>query len=340
MPHRTLSYCRTGFEPECAQELQAHASDAGVAGFARTARESGYVRFETDVVFAPPTSALIFSRQSLVEIAQFSALDPRDRLGPVLAALPPGAWSDAWVELPDTSGSEPLTPLARALEAALVGALRKRALLDPSSKRRLHLYLLSATDLLVAQADVATTSPWRSGIPRLRFPREAPSRSTLKLEEAFLVLLSDAEREAWLAPGMTAVDLGASPGGWTYQLVRRSIRVTAVDNGPMDERLMQSGLVEHRREDGFRFRPKKPVDWLVCDMVEQPIRVAGLVAGWLRDGVCRYAMFNLKLPMKKRFLEVQRCLETLGEGAQEPLDARAKQLYHDREEITVFVRRH
>jgi 23S rRNA (cytidine2498-2'-O)-methyltransferase len=50
-------------------------------------------------------------------------------------------------------------------------------------------------------------------------------------------------------------------------------------------------------------------------------------------------MFNLKLPMKKRYDEVQLCLgsmrETLrGRGG---LEVRAKQLYHDREEITVFA---
>lgn len=51
------------------------------------------------------------------------------------------------------------------------------------------------------------------GIPRLKFPTDAPSRSTLKLEEAFFVFLTEKEREARLSHGMTAVDLGACPGG-------------------------------------------------------------------------------------------------------------------------------
>ena len=29
---------------------------------------------------------------------------------------------------------------------------------------------------------------------------------------------------------------------------------------------------------GFRFRPRKPVDWLVCDMVESPRKVAARIA--------------------------------------------------------------
>ncbi|WP_285527584.1 SAM-dependent methyltransferase, partial [Escherichia coli] len=50
-----------------------------------------------------------------------------------------------------------------------------------------------------------------------------------------------------------AVDLGAAPGGWTWQLVNREMRVTAVDNGPMAENLMYSGLVDHQKVDGYQY---------------------------------------------------------------------------------------
>ena len=75
---------------------------------------------------------------------------------------------------------------------------------------------------------------WPMGIVRLRMPSAAPSRSTLKLAEAIGEFLDEKERERRLAPGTTAVDLGASPGGWTCQLVQRGMMVMAVDNGPID----------------------------------------------------------------------------------------------------------
>ena len=118
-----------------------------------------------------------------------------------------------------------------------------------------------------------------------------------------------------------------------------AIRVAAIDNGPMDAALMESGLVTHVRADGFRYRPQKPVDWLVCDMVEQPRRVAALMAQWFAEGLCRHAIFNLKLPMKKRYEETRLCLDLLADALDGKADIRAKQLYHDREEITVFARR-
>ena len=146
-----------------------------------------------------------------------------------------------------------------------------------------------------------------------------------------------------LASGMYAVDLGACPGGWTYQLVQRSMMVYAVDNGPMATSLMDTGQVFHEREDGFRFRPPRTnISWLVCDMVEKPARVANLMADWLVNGWCREAIFNLKLPMKKRYEEVTQNLAMIEQRLTENginAQIRARQLYHDREEVTVHIRR-
>ena len=98
----------------------------------------------------------------------------------------------------------------------------------------------------------------------------------------FRSFVPENEQEKRIHPGMKAVDLGAAPGGWTYQLVRRGMMVQAVDNGPMAEALMETGQVQHIKEDGFKFRPKrKNIHWLVCDMVEKPARVGELMTSWL-----------------------------------------------------------
>lgn len=179
------------------------------------------------------------------------------------------------------------------------------------------------------------------GIPRLKFPSDAPSRSTLKLEEAFHVFIPKEEWETRLASGMWAVDLGACPGGWTYQLVKRSMFVHAIDNGMMAESLMETGQVKHHMEDGFKFEPqKKNVTWLVCDMIEKPSRVAQLMGEWIISGWAKEAIFNLKLPMKGRYDEVLEDIENLKIFLKEnevKYKLQAKHLYHDREEITVHI---
>lgn len=346
--HRLLAWCRPGFEAECAQELGQHDTTRGGGGYARAERGSGFVEFvtldatrATALAHAPGARGLIFARQLMQGIGQVDDLPHQDRLSALMPFIEADerSWCDAWIESPDSDSGRVLSALCRALNAALITRLKRDKRLDRGSPWRLHVALLSPTRARVAASETATSAPWPGGIPRLRFPRGAPSRSTLKLEEAFLTLLDEHERVAWLKPGQTAVDLGAAPGGWTWQLVRRSIRVQAVDNGPMDAELMATGLVEHRREDGFRYQPPRAVDWLVCDMVEQPRRVAARMAEWLAGGWCRQAVFNLKLPMKKRFEEVQSCLDLLRKACAGALDLRARQLYHDREEITVFARR-
>lgn len=349
-------HCRPGFEAECAAEIQARAGELGVPGYCKAKPDSAYVMFQpTDPEAAPalharlPVADLVFARQAFVVLEECFALPVNDRVTPLTAALAalPAPAVELFIETPDTNAAKQLTALARALERPLqealraAGRLRRSPPAPPAPELRVHVCLLSTAAAYVGYALRAASSPWPLGIPRLKFPREAPSRSTLKLEEALLHFLTPEERAARLRAGLNAVDLGAAPGGWTYQLLRRGLHVTAVDNGPMDPRLLDSGLLEHRREDGFRYRPAAPVDWMVCDIVESPMRVAELAARWLAEGWCRESVFNLKLPMKRRFQELARCLNHIeGRLAQAGLRHRlgCKQLYHDREEVTCHLR--
>ena len=347
-----LCYCRAGFEPELAAELGERAAAAGQHGYAATARGTGFVRFlapggdAAALSQALPWRSLVFARQKLRLVADLPGLDTRDRITAVVSALQaaavPGApaFGALVVEHPDSDEARPLAGLARALGNALRPALRQAGLLaakDDPARPRLHACLLAGDHLLLAVADPGDASPWPMGVPRLRLHRDAPSRSALKLEEAFLVLLDDDERARLLRGGMTAADLGAAPGGWTWVLQRAGLHVTSVDNGPLRQHVLDAGGVDHLREDGFRWQPPRPLDWMVCDMVEQPRRVASRMATWFREGWCRQAVFNLKLPMKKRWLETALCLDLFAREAGRPLELRARQLYHDREEITVLA---
>ncbi len=348
--HGLFLHCRAGFESECAAEIQTRAAALDVAGWCRT--KPAYVvfvvpqaadaeRLQRELSFA----TLIFARQWFRIVALVNDLDIQDRVRGLVAALADDVPTACglFLETPDTNAAKELQPLCRKLDRPLRAALQGAGHLSdaPGARtERLHVCLLATVAAYVGVAPIANSSPHPMGIPRLRFPKGAPSRSTLKLEEALLTFLDAQERAALLRPGMRAVDLGAAPGGWTWQLVRRGLRVTAVDNGALAPALLDSGLVEHRREDGFRFRPGEPVDWMVCDIVEQPARVAELAARWLGEGWCRYAVFNLKLPMKKRYQEVEECLARVRarlEATGRPFRLACKQLYHDREEVTVFA---
>ena len=344
---RVLAYCRGGFEPEVAADVRRLAARAGTVldiDAAKTeafvAASCGHVAFEAwqhALREAPP----VFARSVLVgegpfTIADASATRP-DRVTPLLQAIDESCtapWRSVWIEFPDTNDGKALSTLARALAPRIESALRP-SLRDDAS-RRLRIFLTSGAQAYVGESD-ARILDWPLGIPRLRMPPGAPSRSTQKLAEAFEVFLGPRTNDV-LRPGMHAVDLGAAPGGWTWQLAQRGLHVTAVDNGPLKGAIRDDPLVRHVREDAFRFVPRRPVDWLVCDVVEQPARIADLVARWLGEGLARHAIFNLKLPMKKRYDEVRRCEQRIVAALQRLSPSIAlRQLYHDREEVTGYL---
>ena len=353
--NKVILYCRPGFEKECAAEITDKAAALEIFGFVRVKEHSGYIIFECyqhdeadRLLREIPFADLIFARQMLLTGELLRDLPPEDRITPIIGMLT-GAVNgagDVRVEVPDTNESKELMKFCRKFTVPLRGALRAQKLLTPQEKANrpvIHVFFIAPGCCYVGYSYSNNNSPFYMGIPRLKFPIEAPSRSTLKLEEAFHVFIPSDEWDERLGSGMYAVDLGASPGGWTYQLVKRSMMVHAVDNGDMAASLMDTGQVIHHRADGFKFEPpRNNVYWLVCDMVEQPARVAQLAADWLVKGWCREAIINLKLPMKKRYEEVCQNLDLLRNSLKENSvygEIHAKQLYHDREEVTVHIRR-
>ena len=348
-----LGYCRAGFEADLAAEFIALA-DAKPVAFAATPL-SGYVH----VTFAGRDAKkaasrlmwpkMVFARQFLRAQTETIALPTNDRVTPILdaanrylSASGVGQVNALRIEYPDTNEGKALSKLSQMLEPRVGSQLAGAGLIDDKNMvlPTLHVLLTPERQAMLGLSDPVASSPWRNGIPRLRMPRDAPSRSTLKLAEAFHIFLGENE-ERLLQSEMRAVDLGAAPGGWTWQLIHRGLHVTAIDNGVLRGELVDNALVRHLREDGFRYRPRKPVDWMVCDMVEQPVRIATLVAMWMREGWTERCIFNLKLPMKKRFEEVERCRAIVRAALEKngrPFELRIKQLYHDREEVSGFCR--
>ncbi|HVU16746.1 MAG TPA: SAM-dependent methyltransferase [Candidatus Didemnitutus sp.] len=173
---------------------------------------------------------------------------------------------------------------------------------------------------------------WRGGQRRMADDAAAPSRSYLKTEEAFVVLGSEP------AQGDTVCDLGAAPGGWSYSAAKRGARVVAIDNGPLKGGALNHPLIEHRREDAFRFAPAagQSFDWLFCDLVEEPHHVLrNLVGPWLRQGWCRRFVVNLKFGRADPLALLREIRAADSPLAPAAGALRIRHLYHDREEFTV-----
>lgn len=353
-------YCRAGFEKELAAEVTDKATQLGIFGFARVQPQTGYVIYEcyqtgeADYLARKLTfQQLIFARQMLVVSDLLTDLPLNDRISPIIAQyqqladkLPLQHSDQLWVETADTNEAKALLKFCGKFTVPLRQACRKQGWLNVQPTKcgiTLHIFFVQSQNCYVGYSYNYNHSNYFMGIPRLKFPAQAPSRSTLKLEEAILTFLPREQEIQRMTENMVAVDLGACPGGWTYQLVKRGLFVYAVDHGKIAESLQHTGRVQHCAEDGFKFQPPKKtkVNWLVCDMVEQPKRVMALMAKWLANGWCQETIFNLKLPMKKRYAEVQQCLQLLAKqlnDKQIKYQLQAKHLYHDREEITIHIK--
>ena len=348
--------CRPGFEIDAGQEVVTRAAEVGVQGYFVPSGIAGWIRFEApgqdpaELLFPNLNwSELVFVREWLLELAEVAPLPQTDRVGAVLDVMTDiteqGPFARLEIHTPTEGAPTDLARFARKWTSPLARALRETGWLQssnaaPARGACLEILLPDFGRAFICVNLPGNGSPYPAGVPRLRMPRNAPSRSTLKLDEAWQVFITPERRETLLASGQRAVDLGAAPGGWTWQLVRRGMQVEAVDNGPMDEALMETGQVTHVLEDAFSWRPQGRVDWLVCDIVERPGRVVDLIGDLITENRFEYAIFNLKLPMKKRWAswemyrdEIQSRLSATGS----PRRLRARHLYHDREEITCFL---
>lgn len=359
MMNKLALYCRAGFEKEVAAEITEKATALGVFGFARVLENTGYVIFEcyqegeaARLARQLPFAQLIFARQMIVVSDCLQNLPISDRISPIIAQYQQVAerldWrasAEVWVETADTNEAKELSVFCRKFTVPLRQAFKQQGWLKVRSdqaKFTLHILFIASDACYVGYSYNHNHSDYMMGIPRLKFPADAPSRSTLKLEEAILTFIPAQQMTSCFQEQMNAVDLGACPGGWTYQLVKRGLFVYAVDHGKMAASLHDTGRIEHCPEDGFKFQPpkRKKIHWLVCDMVEQPRRISELILKWLLQGWCQETIFNLKLPMKKRYFEVQQCIQLIEQQLTKnglKFKLQAKHLYHDREEITLHI---
>jgi 23S rRNA (cytidine2498-2'-O)-methyltransferase len=324
--------CQPGFEPNLEKELRLHGVGAAELG-------AGWLRVAETEAKRPE---LCFAHTVLV--------DPVEIVGDTVNGLA-GAVLDYFLGSAKNERFEAAWPLIFEMAAGLDGLGRRmegveKALGELLRKRLSRVAKLATSEKPRGPATVRGLFVFFADFGRLFVAREcvfggqrrmaddllAPSRSYLKMEEAYIVL----GREP--VAGETVVDLGAAPGGWSYSAAKRGARVIAVDNGPLKGGALDHPRIEHRREDAFRFQPAagETFDWLFCDLVEEPHHVMrNLIEPWIVKGWCRHFVVMLKFG---RVDPVALLREVSAPGsvlAERTTGLRIRHLYHDREEFTV-----
>ncbi len=157
---------------------------------------------------------------------------------------------------------------------------------EPAPPSHLGAWTLLAPDRLLASP--TTTSPVPGGAWVFEEDHIGPpSRAYLKLWEALTRL------GARPGPGTHCVDLGASPGGWTWVLAQLGADVLAVDKAPLDPRVAAMPGVRCLAESAFALAPV-PVEWLFSDVIAYPARLLSLVQRWIDAGAVRRIVCSVK----------------------------------------------
>lgn len=187
---------------------------------------------------------------------------------------------------------------------------------------------ISAFSLLDSNTLIYSTDRWKT-LPNGEYHFEEdkinpPNRAYLKLWEAFSIL------NHYPQPGDKAIDLGASPGGWTYVMQSLGAHVLAVDKAPLDPRIAQLPRVNTLQESAFAVDPNtcEPVDWLICDVACYPERLYPLINKWIASKKVTHIIATIKLQGKTNF-DVIRQFQAIK-------NSKVLHLFNNKHELTFF----
>jgi 23S rRNA (cytidine2498-2'-O)-methyltransferase len=187
-------------------------------------------------------------------------------------------------------------------------------------------WTLLAPDRLLAAG--RCSSPFANGeVAFVEDKTGPPNRAYLKLWEALVRL------RRWPNAGERCLDLGASPGGWTYVLARLGAHVVAVDKAPLDPGMAAMAGVEWRGESAFALKPASvgPVDWLFSDIACYPARLLRLVETWRASGLVKNFVCTIKF---------QGATDHDSAAAFVAIpEARVLHLHHNKHELTLLLSR-
>ncbi|WP_337101411.1 SAM-dependent methyltransferase [Paenibacillus sp. YIM B09110] len=175
-------------------------------------------------------------------------------------------------------------------------------------------------------------SDWPGGAVRFQREEGQVSRAKFKLleaERAFGLRYEQFRR---------ALDVGAAPGGWTSLLLERGLRVTAVDPAELHPSIVDHPALTYLKRNASEIKLKPgSFDLFVCDMSWSPMLMSRLVLD-LEAALAEEAtaIITIKLMHRKPMQTIREVIAKL-ESVFEL--KKAKQLFHNREEITLYLQK-
>lgn len=172
--------------------------------------------------------------------------------------------------------------------------------LQPLPSAPLGGFMLLDKNLMLASGK--TASPFAHGEVNFVEDKETPpNRAYLKLWEAFTILGIHPKA------GEVCLDLGSSPGGWSWVLAGLGTNVISVDKAPLAPHIAKLPNIQFLQESAFGLEPTKTgnVDWLFSDIACYPERLYTLVQKWMAKNAAKNFLCTIKLQGKTDHAAVQ-----------------------------------
>lgn len=178
----------------------------------------------------------------------------------------------------------------------------------------------------------ASHSPWPGGNAPVSLPPESPSRAYLKCEETV----------DWagnpLKSADTALEIGSAPGGTSFALLKRGLRVIGIDPAQMDESVLQHPQFLHIQKpvaSVMRESLPESIQWIFLDMNVEPritLFAVDRLASRMKDSLLG-VFLTIKLNRWEIAEEIPAFMEHV--RAMGMVRVKAAQLSHHRQEIAM-----
>lgn len=242
----------SGFENELEEELRR-------AGAAVLARRGEIVLSE------PPPRRPVWAKQEWIQPVIVKA-DSISRSAQALRELGAKSWA---------AYSFQLHRRTQLIQQNLRSARSKPLLfLDETPKEATGAWCLWGDGTLLASARTDSTFPLGEVV--FKESGKPPSRAYLKLWESFTLHVGPPRKTD------RVIDLGSSPGGWTWVLAGLGCETWSVDKAPLDPNTASMKNVHFMKKDVFKLKPTEvpKMDWVFSDVICAPERLADLVEEW------------------------------------------------------------
>lgn len=187
-------------------------------------------------------------------------------------------------------------------------------------KAPLSAFTMRSEDSLYASS--LTSSPFAGGQIDFIESKVPPSRAYLKLWEALTLL------QAYPLKGEHCLEIGASPGSWTWVLQSLGANVIAVDRAPLAPHIQSLSGVRFLKGDAFALQPKDfpEVKWVFSDVICYPEKLLSWINMWRSARPDVNFVCTLKFQGEGCYSAAQQFKQIEG--------SRLFHLYHNKHELT------